>query len=476
MSKGLIGKRSIIYTLSKIISAILSLLSISLFTRIFDADAYGQYLLFVSYVTLICSLFFWWHRLSVYRYYHKYKDQYSSFLKTSYISFFIIVLLLLSASLAIYFYPFENQELILGLIPFCIFAAIFKSNFDLNQSLFNISRRDNLFCFNIIFRPLLFVSLSLISHQYLKVYDHALMYAFIISFFLVAIISDFLIFKNTSVGGFEKKIITKFYSYGFPLTGLFIFDYILTFSDRLLIGHYLGSEMVGMYGANYDLIKMMVLFGMVIQGYIIYPELNKTFEKNNTIEVKKLMTFNLNIFVTVFLPLCIFIIYFNDSISSLFIGNQFTRQSSELIPIFSIIFLIWGLKIHHIDYIFQLMEKTSVSMYILFFGSLINLILNFILIPRIELIGASYATLSSYFIILLVSFFISRNYLKVKIDILIIAKTIMFLGCGLIFSIILGRYFQNEVLSMVAFLIIYITLAFKFNYHSLKPFLSKLYF
>ena len=58
MSKGLIGKRSIIYTLSKIISAILSLLSISLFTRIFDADAYGQYLLFVSYVTLICSLFF----------------------------------------------------------------------------------------------------------------------------------------------------------------------------------------------------------------------------------------------------------------------------------------------------------------------------------------------------------------------------------------------------------------------------------
>ena len=115
-------------------------------------------------------------------------------------------------------------------------------------------------------------------------------------------------------------------------------------------------------------------------------------------------------------------------------------------------------------------------MYILFFGSLINLILNFILIPRIELIGASYATLSSYFIILLVSFFISRNYLKVKIDIFIIAKTIMFLGSGLIFSIILGRYFQNEVLSMVVFLIIYITLAFKFNYHSLRTFLSKLYF
>ena len=93
-----------------------------------------------------------------------------------------------------------------------------------------------------------------------------------------------------------------------------------------------------------------------------------------------------------------------------------------------------------------------------------------------ELIGASYATLSSYFIILLVSFIISRNFLKVKIDTHIIAKTIMFLGFGLIFSKILGWYIKNEVLSMVAFLIIYITLAFKFNYHPLKPFLSKLYF
>ena len=91
MSIKFIGKRSVLYTLSKIISAVLSLLSISLFTRIFDADTYGQYLLFVSYVTLICSLFFWWHRLSTYRYYHKYKQYYDSFLKTSYLSFFLII-------------------------------------------------------------------------------------------------------------------------------------------------------------------------------------------------------------------------------------------------------------------------------------------------------------------------------------------------------------------------------------------------
>jgi len=476
MSYKLIGKRSIIYTLSKTISAVLSLLSISLFTRLFDADTYGQYLLFVSYVTLICSLFFWWHRLSVYRYYHKYKKVYGSFLRTSYFSFFIIILLIILGSLVLYFLPFQDEYYLISLLPFCVLASIFKSNFDLNQSLFNISRKDNMFCLNIIFRPTLFVVANLIFHYYLKIYDYALIYSLIFSFLFVSIISDFLILKGAPSGGFEKKIITKFYSYGFPLTGLFIFDYILTFSDRLLIGHYLGSDMVGIYGANYDLIKMMVLFGMIIQGYIIYPELNKTYEKNDLSEVKKLMTFNLNIFFTVFLPLCIFIIYFEDSISTIFIGKNFTILSSELVPLFSIIFLFWGIKIHHIDYIFQLTEKTSVSMYILLFGSIINLILNIYLIPRIELIGASYATLSSYFIILIVSFIISRKLLKVEIDLNILTKTVMFLGIGLIICVLLNRYVDNDLIIMASFIISYSILAYKYNYNTLKPFLSKLYF
>ena len=57
MSIKFIGKRSVLYTLSKIISAVLSLLSISLFTRIFDADTYGQYLLFVSKSEIYICIF-----------------------------------------------------------------------------------------------------------------------------------------------------------------------------------------------------------------------------------------------------------------------------------------------------------------------------------------------------------------------------------------------------------------------------------
>ena len=58
--------------------------------------------------------------------------------------------------------------------------------------------------------------------------------------------------------------------------------------------------MVGVYGANYDLVKQIVLFLMIIQGLIIYPEINKSFEDGRLDEVNKLMSINLNLFISLF--------------------------------------------------------------------------------------------------------------------------------------------------------------------------------
>ncbi len=469
-------KRSVIYTISKLVASLLTLLSISLFTRIFDAELYGNYLLFVSYVILICSVCFSWHRLSVYRYYHKYKQTYNSFLKTSYLAFCVIILILLIFYLLLHFFVVRYDFDIINLLPLLFLASIFKSNFDLNQNLLNISRKDVLFCINTIFRPLLFFILSLYFYYYKNDVDNALIYSLILSLAIASLLSNLIILKDTKAGLFNKDIIKKFYSYGFPLSGLFIFDYILSFSDRLMISHYLGSGMVGIYGANYDFIRMMILFGMIIQGYIIYPELNKTYEKKDISKVKKLFTFNINIFITIFFPLCIFIIYFNQSLSKIFIGENFTILSGELIPLFSIMFLFWGIKLYHIDYIFQLTENTSHSMYILLFGSLVNLSLNIYLIPIFKVLGAAYATLLSYLIILFISYFLGRNLLETKMNYNVLIKTIFSVSVVIIFCFILDHFGFNDFVLFFIFSFGYIFLFYKYIYDSLQPFLKKLYF
>ena len=127
------------------------------------------------------------------------------------------------------------------------------------------------------------------------------------------------------------------------------------------------------------------------------------------------MSLNLAVFYVVFAPLVCFIAIFNYEISSTFIGSDFNYDSSILVPILSLTFFIWGLKIYHFDYIFFLKEKTLTSMKILFFGSLINFILNVIIIPKFGIIGASVSTLFSYLICLTASYYFGKSFLNTNL-------------------------------------------------------------
>tara|TARA_B110000116_G_C16748089_1_gene541950 strand:- start:690 stop:1532 length:843 start_codon:yes stop_codon:yes gene_type:complete len=274
-------------------------------------------------------------------------------------------------------------------------------------------------------------------------------------------------------GYFDKQIIKKFISYGFPLTGLFFFDYILTSSDRILIGYFFDSKMVGIYGANYDFIKQIVLFLMIIQGLIIYPEINRSYEEKDNDEVENLMSLNLNLFLVVIFPLSIFIALFNEFISSVFIGADFNYPSSLLITSFSIMFFFWGLKIYHFDYVFFLKEKTKLSMKILFFGSLINICLNLVFIPKYELMGAALSTVFAYSICLFISFYKGRELMKIKCDKAILLKALSFVSITVIISLIMRFMGFHIIYQMTIFLLFYSLLTMLFNFTTIKQFLNR---
>ena len=107
MSLNAIKNKSFMYLFSKVFAAVINLLSIYLFTRLFKPKVYGDYLLFSSYVMFICSLIFWWHRLAVFRYYHKFKKNNNSYIKTSYFSFYALCLLLLLICFFLSIFPFS---------------------------------------------------------------------------------------------------------------------------------------------------------------------------------------------------------------------------------------------------------------------------------------------------------------------------------------------------------------------------------
>ena len=160
------NNKSLIYLFSKILSAFLNLLIIYSFTRSFSTKIYGEFLLFSSYVLFISSFVFWWHRLSVYRYYHKYKNILNIYLKTTYVSFYYICFFIVFLISLMFILNFEKILIFNKILFISLIAALFKSNFDLNQNLLNISKNDVSYGINVILRPLLFLVVCLFINKY----------------------------------------------------------------------------------------------------------------------------------------------------------------------------------------------------------------------------------------------------------------------------------------------------------------------
>ena len=125
------NNRSSIYLFSKIFAAIINLFSIYIFTRLFSPETYGSYLLFFSYVVFLSYLIFGWHRSSIFRYFYKFKDNYNSYIRTSFFSFYGLCIGLIFLCLFLsFFFSDNNIRLIIILSGI---GALLRSNFDLNQ-------------------------------------------------------------------------------------------------------------------------------------------------------------------------------------------------------------------------------------------------------------------------------------------------------------------------------------------------------
>ena len=133
-------------------------------------------------------------------------------------------------------------------------------------------------------------------------------------------------------------------------------------------------------------------------------------------------------------------------------------------------FFFWGLKIYHFDYIFFLREKTRLSMKILLFGSLINIFLNLVFIPRYELMGAAFSTLLAYLICLALSFYKGRELMIIDIDKPILLKSLLFVSISIIIAFIIKLLNFKIAYQILTFILLYSLLTLLFNSTALKDF------
>lgn len=230
------------------------------------------------------------------------------------------------------------------------------------------------------------------------------------------------IFNDLGFGRPNFGHINRYLSFSLPQIPSAILLWILNYVDRYLILFYLSLVEVGIYSVSYNLGWIISFFYSPL-GFVVYPILSKNWEKSRFDEVKKYLEYSTKIFLTLALPASLGLYVLSVPILKILTTSQFVT-GGEITFLIAFGYVFYGL--YQINaYIILLIQQTKWIPLMILLSSIINIILNIILIPKIGINGAAFATLISYLTLAVIVSYWARKEINYSIDIKFLSKVIL---------------------------------------------------
>lgn len=300
-------------------------------------------------------------------------------------------------------YLFNNNDLYFTYSLILGLALIFKSS----EIIFSFFEAKSLLKYIVIsqligllssFLIIIYAILNNLGNNYLYfalVFDFIIVFLFINIFYFIQerklfIKIDF--FKT-------KKLLIK--SLPILITSLSIYLYMRI--DQIMINQILDEYNLGIYSVSVRFIEIFHFIPKIIM--ISYLPIILKSEKYN-LDLTNLNSFLFKVSVIVVL----FILITSKSLIPYIFGQYYVESVfTTLVLSFSLIFVFFGVANEH-WYIDKNYQKYY-ALYV-FLGALVNIFLNFILIPKFGISGAAYSTLLTYFLIIFLFDIINKRTRK----------------------------------------------------------------
>lgn len=433
------GRHGVIYLISKLLPATSSLIILAAYTRLLTPEQYGSYSLTILVSAFFNAIFLQWVVRGVGRNLPDCKSENESYvlLNTSRLIFLIIsFFLIILGLLAYYIHPSRDA----------VFIAYFVGLISVSQAWFDF----NLVILNAKLKPVAYGILLSIKSVILCFIGIFVVYigygvegacaSLIASLFF----SSFLFpatWKNISFKFVDLKVLKNLWNYGSPLILIFLFEFIVNYSDRFFISYFMGDDHVGIYSASYDLAQYGIGNILVAFNLATFPLIVRAYAENNKGDFNKLLEKSfLFLFMTI-TPVTFGVISLSENLTDIFIGKSFSNNSSNIISMMSVAMFLLGIKTCYFDYAFHLKKSTRAQALIVFISAIVNMILNLVLIPMYGFFGATLSTVMSFFVGLLVSIFLGKRIMLMPIpQFLDVTKVIL----SSIFMVIIIGYIEID--------------------------------
>jgi O-antigen/teichoic acid export membrane protein len=404
-------KLSTQYLLASGLPGLINFLAIALYTRLLSPDEYGRYILIIAGVGLFNVIFFQWLSLALIRFLPAHLENPKPLLSNILAGFFALALITGSLGVLLaWLWPDPTWQ---RLILLAVLLLWVQAWFGLNLTLSTIR-----------LSPLRYGLMNGLKAAFALTVGVVLIVWGLGAYGPLLGLLMGLLLSGVLVGGMEwkgifptisKPLLREILRYGLPLTATSALCFIVSSSDRLLIGRFLGEGPAGLYSAAYDLGDQTVTLLMSIVNRAGYPLVVLALEQNGVNSAQEHLRQNATLLLAIAFPAALGMAVLAPNINDVLLGASFREEGAHLLPWIVVATLLAGVRAYYFDMAFYLGRHTVGQSWVVGAAAILNLALNFWWIPWLGIIGAAYATFVAYLLALILSATLGRRAFIVPI-------------------------------------------------------------
>ncbi|MGO9759181.1 MAG: lipopolysaccharide biosynthesis protein [Roseiarcus sp.] len=382
----MLARQTAFYFAANAFSAVFGLVNVILFTRLFTADAFGDYLLGFAFATFLATFLSSAIRLSILRDQARGDgtDVRASALAALILCAFALPLGYVAARLANL-----APAVALGSIALTVAVVVY----DTSQELLRAEQKAASFMRGTAVRAVLVSGLG-IAFALLGRTGALLLASTSIAYLLAA-----LALWRTAWGAarprFDAARLIQIVSSGFPVAVSLSLLALSGMTDRFLLANIAGAGAAGQFGAGLDIVRQGLMIPALSIATAFVPMTVRLLATRGAAEARAHLGKYLEILLATTLPACVGLAIVAPHVADLVLGPRFREMAHETMPIFAAALLFQILTQQYLHASFLLSNR--MSFYLLNTGSIIlwNLVASYVLISRFGVMGAVWGRLAT---------------------------------------------------------------------------------
>jgi len=425
-------KHSLIYLFARGVPGVINFLAIAVYTRLLPPEEYGQYALAIAWVGFVNAVLFQWLRLGLLRFLPGYQEKNRSILLATILVAFLAVAFIIGF-IGLFFLIFWPAAELRGLLILGFGLLVVQAWYELNLTLLS-SKLDPLH-YGMV--SLAKAVLALMLGWYFAVRGlgaAGLIFGLLTGFLVPGLWTTYREWQGVNLRELDRSVLKKLLAYGLPLTATFALNFVVSSSDRIMLGWLKGTEAAGLYAVGYDLAQQTLVMLVMVVNLAAYPLAVWSLEQGGIKAAQLQLRQNCVVLLAIAMPAAAGLAILAPNIAHVLLGEAFRQSAAEIIPLISLGSFLMALKAYYFDLSFQLGRHTQKQALVALISASINILLNLWWIPEFGIFGAAYATILAYALGLALSILVGRSvfYLPIPVvDAIKLAAATIVMGLSL---------------------------------------------